>query len=222
MRVIARLTRERDEARSALAQVGVTAAMTGGGDEMAVESTGLNEELQKKIEITHEKLSKTRRKRPVPEDWATEEDVQALKPQSLDADAAKGAQALALDVTGDLVLFGGADGGAQAYSMESEAPVHVFKGDGGAVTDVLWLGTRAVVASSTGTVRVYDDGNETAKFGQHAGSAAAITMHPSGELLGSVGVDKSIILYDLLGSKVAAQIFTDSGKCQAFQPTTPS
>ena len=180
---------------------------------MAVDSTGLDAELQKKVEVTHEKLSKTRRKRPVPEDWATEEDIQSFKPESIDADVAKGAQAIAIDAARDLVLFGGADGNAQAYSIEQEKPLHIFEGDGGQVTDVMWSGARAIIASSTGAVRVYDDGNEIAKFEQHAGSAVAVAMHPSGDILGSVGVDKSIIFYDITGSKIAAQIFTNSGMC---------
>ena len=215
--MIARLTRERDEARAALAQVGVSGAagVSGdGGDAMAVENggTGLSAELQARVEATHEKLSKTRRKRPVPEEWATEEDMQGFEPKGLDADAATGALALALDATGDLVLVGGRDGGAQAYSISQEKPVHLFEGDGGAVTDVAWSGARAIVASATGAVRIYDDGNEIAKFAQHAGATAAVAVHPSGDILASVGVDKSIIFYDIVDSKIAAQIFTDSGK----------
>ena len=208
VRVIVRLTRERDEARSALAKVGVSGV--GAGDEMAVDNVGLSEELQQKVAATHEKLSKTRRKRPVPEDWATEEAIQGFEPESLDADAAKGAKTLAVDVSGDLILFGGQDGSAQAYSVEQEKPLHVFAGDGGAVTDVVWSGARAVIASATGAVRVYADGDEIEKFEQHAGAAVAVAMHPGGDILGSVGEDKSIIFYDITGSKVATQIFTDS------------
>ena len=176
-----------------------------------VDSTGLSDELQKVVDVTHEKLSKTRRKRPVPEDWATEEDIQSFKPEGIDSDEAKGAQAIAIDAARDLVLFGGADGSAQAYSIEQEKPLHVFEGDGGKVTDVVWSGARAIIASSTGAVRVYDDGNEIEKFEQHAGSAVAVAMHPSGDILGSVGVDKSIVFYDITSSKIASQIFTNSG-----------
>ena len=211
VRVIARLTKERDEARAALAQVGVTGVDVANGDEMQVESTGLSEELQQIIVSTHEKLSKTRRKRAVPDDWATEEDIQAFKAKVVDMKKVKGAQALSLDATGDLVLLGGTKHGSRVYSLEQEKQLQQLEGDGGEVRDVLWLGVRAVVASSTGAVQIYDGENEVTKFEQHAGPAVAIAAHPSGKLLGSVGEDKRIVFYDVEGSKVASQIFTNCG-----------
>jgi pre-mRNA-processing factor 19 len=53
IRVIARLTKERDEARDALSKVTVTSAGVPNGDEMAVDSTeGLPEELGDKVDST--------------------------------------------------------------------------------------------------------------------------------------------------------------------------
>lgn len=55
VRVIARLARERDEARDALAKVSVGASsMTGGGDAMQIDSNGLPEAVIARIETTHE------------------------------------------------------------------------------------------------------------------------------------------------------------------------
>jgi len=55
VRVIARLTRERDEARDALSRVTVSAgasAGAAGGDAMAVDAEALPEELANKIDET--------------------------------------------------------------------------------------------------------------------------------------------------------------------------
>jgi pre-mRNA-processing factor 19 len=82
----------------------------------------------------------------------------------------------------------------------------------GAITDAVWYGSKPVVSTSTGAVRVFDGENEVAEFTSHAGAANAIALHPSGELLASVGVDKSIVFYDLVGSRAVTQIYTECGK----------
>lgn len=50
VRVIARLTRERDEARDALSRVSISAGGGGGGEAMAVDSDGLSAELVAKVD----------------------------------------------------------------------------------------------------------------------------------------------------------------------------
>lgn len=55
VRVIARLSRERDEARDALSKVTVTAGTTANGDEMAIDSTeALPEELAARVSEKHQ------------------------------------------------------------------------------------------------------------------------------------------------------------------------
>ena len=55
VRVIARLTKERDEARDALSKVTVSAGVANNGDKMQVDSQGLPEHLVEKIDATHAK-----------------------------------------------------------------------------------------------------------------------------------------------------------------------
>jgi pre-mRNA-processing factor 19 len=55
VRVIARLTRERDEARDALSKVTISAGGASNGDKMQVDSMGLPEELSEKVDATQEK-----------------------------------------------------------------------------------------------------------------------------------------------------------------------
>jgi len=57
VRVIARITRERDEARDALSKVTIGAGATGNGDAMQIDSQGLPEELAAKVDSTQEKYA---------------------------------------------------------------------------------------------------------------------------------------------------------------------
>ena len=57
VRVIARLTRERDEARDALSKVTITPGAASNGDRMQVDSMGMPEELVEKVDVTQEKYS---------------------------------------------------------------------------------------------------------------------------------------------------------------------
>jgi pre-mRNA-processing factor 19 len=54
VRVIARLTRERDEARDALSKVTVTAGGAANGDAMAIDEEGLPEELATRVDELHQ------------------------------------------------------------------------------------------------------------------------------------------------------------------------
>ena len=109
-----------------------------------------------------------------------------------------------------MILLGGSDGSAGVFSKSQDKIVQTFKSEGGSITDSLWAGNRAVIATSSGSVKVYDNGSEMS-FSGHAGEATALAVHTSGDLLASVGVDKSYIFYDLTSSKVAFQVYTDSG-----------
>jgi pre-mRNA-processing factor 19 len=55
VRVIARITRERDEARDALSKVSVGAGVAGNGDAMQIDSEGLPDDLAAKVDTTQEK-----------------------------------------------------------------------------------------------------------------------------------------------------------------------
>lgn len=57
-----------------------------------------------------------------------------------------------------------------------------------------------------------DNGQAVASFTSHAGAATGLALHPCGDLLLSVGVDKSFVYYDLSSMTVVSQVYTDSGK----------
>jgi pre-mRNA-processing factor 19 len=162
------------------------------------------------------RLSKTRRKRPVPEDWATGESIQAFQPSETSDPVSAGGKSLSTDASGDLVLVGGSSGAANVYSLSSKQVVRTLEGNGGSVTDAVWVADNAAVAASTGAVRIYENGAEAAAFNSHAGEVTALAVHPTGDILASVGVDKSYVLYDLTTSSTIAQVFTDAGKSSSL------
>lgn len=109
------------------------------------------------------------------------------------------------------MLLGGADGTASVYSISQEQVVQSLECGSGAVVDGTWYGNKPVVSLSTGAVKVFDNGKELMDFSKHAGAAITLAMHPCGDILASVGADKSFIFYDLHASKPVTQQFSEAG-----------
>lgn len=157
------------------------------------------------------RLSKTRRKRAVPEDWATPNIVSNFTPTQKSKSLCTGARKISVDASGDLALLSGSDGTAAIFSISQHKLVQELP-IGSPVTDVLWAGSKAIVGTSSGIVKAFENGVEVSSFSGHAGAVTALALHPSGDILASVGVDKSYIFYDLESSVQALQITTDSGR----------
>lgn len=215
-RVIARLQKERDEARDALSRVSVTGGANGvngsNGDAMQVDGQPLSDAVVSKITETQERLSSTRRKRPVPEDWVTADEIQTFDLKSSVDSQFTGAKTLAADQTGDFFLCGDSDGTIGIYDLQQGAFTTRSNLGAGAILGGTWCNDKQAVATSTGVVAVAQEGAVQAKFHQHAGAATAVASHPSGEVLVSVGYDKSYVIYDLASMKVATQVFGDIGE----------
>ncbi|KAL2838819.1 WD40-repeat-containing domain protein [Aspergillus pseudoustus] len=210
VRVIARLTKERNEARDALSKVTVGARTSGAsGDAMQVDFAGLPDEVLARIENTQASLSKTRRKRPIPEGWATAEAISAYKPSDSTDPIFPGGKTLSINSAGDSALIETAEGVVGILSL-SEKQVTKSLHTGGPVIDAIWAGENAVVASATGTVKVFEAGNEVASFNSHAGAATGLALHATGDIVASVGADKSYVLYDLTTNAVIGQNFSDA------------
>ena len=157
------------------------------------------------------RLSKTRRKRAVPVDWATPDTISSFTPTQKSSSSYTGARRVSIDASGDLALLGGIGGTAGVFSISQNKWVQELP-IGSPVTDTLWAGSKAIVGTSSGTVKTFENGVELSSFSGHAGAVTSLALHPSGDILASVGVDKSYIFYDLTSSVQALQIFTDSGE----------
>ena len=110
-----------------------------------------------------------------------------------------------------MVLCGGVDGTVGAYSLlQNELDIQFSVGS--PATRTIWAGSNAIVETSSGLVNVYEEGREISSFSAHAGEVTALAIHPSGEILASVGVDKSFTFYDLNKFDQVLQIYTGAGK----------
>lgn len=102
------------------------------------------------------------------------------------------------------------DGIVGVYSLSQKAVVQTLKTDG-PVTGATWAGDKAIVGSVTGSVKVFENGSEITGFASHAGEVTAVALHATGDIIASVGVDKSYVLYDLTTNSMITQIFSDAG-----------
>ena len=162
-------------------------------------------------------LSKTRRKRAVPEDWANADIIESFKPRKIESPIPLGSRFLTLDPSGQLALLGGSGSTAEVFSIAKNEVVRTLEAGGGTITDGLWAGDRVIVSTSLGAVNIFEKDSTIASFPGHSGEATAIALHPSGEILASVGVDKSFIFYDLSSSSIATQIYTNSCKLNIYR-----
>ncbi|KAK7906174.1 hypothetical protein LTR67_000900 [Exophiala xenobiotica] len=221
VRVIAQVASERDEARKALANVSVGRAGPAGtnGDAMQVDSTALPAPILEKIDNEQQRLSKTRRKRPVPEEWATAESISAYVPLSSSEALYPGGTVLALHESGDLALVGGRDATAGVFSLSQNRLLQPLKGGQGSITSGVWAQDKAVIATSTGVVKVFEAEKEVSSFSAHGGRVNAVALHASSTILASVGDDKTYALYDLESNQLLTQVQTDSAlTCAQFHP----
>lgn len=127
-----------------------------------------------------------------------------------------------MNESGDLILAGGADGSLGVYSVSQKGLLGKISNLGASATSGLWVGSQIAVATSEGHVRIFDgalgmdtstvlDSKTGATFAPHAGAVTGLALHPSGDVLASVGVDKSYVLYDISSSRMLTQIYGDSG-----------
>ncbi|KAL0767828.1 hypothetical protein CaCOL14_009661 [Colletotrichum acutatum] len=185
---------------------------------MAIDSAeGLPEEWIDKVNAKHQELSKSRKKRPVPEGWATSEEVALLTTVASTSTPVSNASSLATE--GSYAAISGRSGDAAIYSIEAdqvERQVAVNE----PVVDSVWTGSKLIFATSKGSVKVFESGSEVASISEHAGPATSLSLHPTGDLLASVGSDKSIVLYDLNTLKKISRAYADSGKLPK-PPSTP-
>jgi pre-mRNA-processing factor 19 len=158
-----------------------------------------------------DRLSKSRRKRPIPEGWATSESISAYKPSESTESFYPGGKTLSINSSGDSALVETAEGVVGVFSLSQKQIVQTLQING-PVTDAIWAGEKAVVASSTGSVQVFEGNKEAARFSSHAGTATSLALHATGDIVASVGADKSYVLYDLTTNAAIMQNFSDACK----------
>ncbi|CCU75192.1 cell cycle control protein cwf8/ubiquitin-protein ligase E4 [Blumeria hordei DH14] len=207
VRVIARLTRERDQARDALSKVTVNPDFGRNEDAMQIDNQGLPEELAATVDATLERLSKSRRKRPIPNEWADVETVRKFETAAISEPICPISSFLAFDEATELAIIGGLEGVVNIFSVR-ENKVHQSFNVTSEVTSAIWYDNQAIVSMSSGEVKIL--GPDNISFQSHSGSATCLALHPCGTILASAGLDKSFVLYDLEKNKPITQVYTNS------------
>lgn len=124
-------------------------------------------------------------------------------------------QATTVSVQEAYAVIGGLQGNVSIYSIDSDKVERSLQVNE-PVTDSIWEGSRVFFSTSKGSVKVFESGSEIASFSDHAGPANGLAIHPSKEILASIGSDKSFVFYDLVNLQRATRVYTNAGK---FIPT---
>lgn len=217
VRVIARLTKERDDARQALSSINVTSMRShpksANGDAMHVDNKPLPQHIAAKIDATQAQLMSTRRKRPIPVEWATAETISTYRVSSTVDVRCPGATFLRVNEAGTSALVGGKTGDVRIVNDGSDAVVDIVSG-GEPVTAGAWVGFRVAVGTASGKVKIFDGDQESMEFHPHAEDVTGLAVHPGGHLLASASLDKSYTIYDLESHTILTQVSTTSGMCK--------
>lgn len=151
----------------------------------------------------------------MPADWATPDAISSFDFSDSVPTISSGSKSLALDSTGSTALIGGNDGSLCTFSVQGQEALQTTQPDGSSVNDVVAFtqGDKAlsIVGKAPGEVTVLDNGVPVASFTSHAGAVTGLALHPCGDVLLSVGIDKSFVYYDLASMTVVSQVYTDSG-----------
>ncbi|GAA5900537.1 hypothetical protein JCM8208_000528 [Rhodotorula glutinis] len=250
MRVLARVSRERDEAREALASVKATlgpAYQGQGGEAQAgdAQMEGVEEQQEaalpadakKRVEQTHETLSATRRKRKTPPSAATADEVktfvQGATIPSLHTTKPPGIAALTLAKDGELVVTGGLDKNVIVYDRSTSKIVATLKGHTKKVTAVVaspsvtdeGLPTFIVSSSLDKSVRVWTPNGNKTVYGctgnlSLGAEVRQVALHPTNSLAVSVQGDGTWAIHDLTGGDKPETILTGALPADAAEGTS--
>ncbi|KAF9361348.1 Pre-mRNA-processing factor 19 [Mortierella sp. NVP85] len=214
-RVIARLMKERDAAREALANVQAhlgTKATTGETADVPMEdASGLSSEVREKLEATTAVLSKTRKRKPNVTAEAVQTYAQRKVFPGLHAARSPGITSLDLDAKNGLVLTGGNDKNALVFSQSEEKVVATLKGHTKKITQVAWTGRSeeagmdtALTASVDHTVKVWSASESKAHqysvahtLSGHTAEVTGLCVHPTKDYVATASMDSTWAFHDI-------------------------
>jgi pre-mRNA-processing factor 19 len=225
-RVIARLTRERDEARRALstAQAQVHPSVGGQAESMDVEGNGIPEQVKQRLLSVSKQLTAERKKRSPPKETASEDQVKSLKAVSNNpthSPSKPGILCLDLHPNQQLAVTGGVDRNVVVFNREAGVASAPLSGHTKRVNSVAFHHERAALlsASHDGTVRVWsapqDSASENgiphyaaaAQLQPHAGAeVVSVSLHPTGDYFASASTNGSWAFADLSSTRVLASV----------------
>lgn len=226
-RVIARLTRERDEARRALATAQVHGQQPS-TESMDVEGSGIPEQVKQRLLSVSKQLTTERKQRTVPKETATEDQIksmQAVSSHPTHSASKPGILCLDLHPTKPLAVTGGVDKNVVVLSRETGVAASPLTGHSKRVNSVAFHPERDMVlsASHDGTVRLWSAPSAEAENGipryaaagilqPHSGAeVTAVSLHPTGDFFASASLNGSWAFADLSAHRVLTSVAAPVG-----------
>ena len=209
-RVIARLIKERDDARQALAEARPSAVSAPAASAapaapaaaaMEVDgASGMTPAVISRFEANAKGLSKGRKKRQPPADQATAEAIASFSALGSAQAHSKGHTCVGVHASEPLAATGGADGHVSLYDCATGSTTATLKGHTKKVNGVSLHPTKPIVLSCSAdkTARCWNtDGEQLHVLSTHSGSVTACTLHSTGDYAVTASTDKSWALHDL-------------------------
>ncbi|EAU93221.1 nuclear matrix protein NMP200 [Coprinopsis cinerea okayama7 len=221
-RVVARLIRERDAAREALANVQASMGIapsqpTGGEDVEMAENGGVEEglpaDIVTQIDETHAVLSAARKKRKTPPGYAAPAEVKTYKAThtipSLHSASPAGITSIALSTSNpSQFLTGGNDHIVQLYDRSTDKVLASLKGHSKKVNHVAFReregdNTLLLSAGADKIAKIWGHDGASGEYipkatiRTHKGELTGLAVHPTKTLLALSSVDKTYSLHDL-------------------------
>ncbi|GBF98278.1 spliceosome nuclear pre-mRNA splicing factor [Raphidocelis subcapitata] len=235
-RVIARLMRERDEARAALDSMRETLraefeAKKRGGEEEGTEAPskrakaeGIPQSAVDDMAAANAALSKARKKRAVADSVATPEDVAGFTLLGSHAvHSARSGGILGIDTHPDnsnIVATAGADSTVQLFDLSQQRLLPALKGHSKRVNAARFAGAGAIVSGSADkSVRIWraagagpEDGYTCAAVLSecHSGDVVAVTVHPGQRYFVTASADASWAFWDVQAAECLKQVTGDA------------
>lgn len=246
VRVVARLTKERDEAREALNKLSASLGMANGGNgnnnvpsdqpmeiEQQEDGNPVPVDFINRVTQTQEELSSVRKGRKVPDSWASKDEISAFsenfKTKQLFSSVSD--MSITEQTAGDnLILSGGGKSQAGVYTIQEQKLLETVHASG-IVTFTLWIevdgdNKKFAVGTKNGSIDVFDL-SSFEKLGSlsnaHANSAiCGLSQLPIGDdIIISVGKDNSWSLHDIKNFNTIYSSHIDDSNvvtCSALHP----
>jgi len=223
-RVIARLIKERDEARSAMSHMPEQPSAS--ADSMEVER--ISDEIKQKMLAKFTDLSKERKKREVSSTLATADDIKEyvmVSNHPLHKPSKPGVACLDIHPSQQKILTGGVDGTAVIFSKDEKKVSSTINAHTKRLTDVLFHPTQEIIFTTSldKTAKLWkaaDSGYSALHVvKEHNDAVVGCALQATGDYWVTASLDNTWAFHDIETSTCLVQISSEAGfSCVEFHP----
>lgn len=246
-RVIARLMRERDEARAELEDFRSKLSSSAGSHNIAAAAAAaaveesslspgkLSSEIETQLRELESSLRSARKSRAIPETLAkpgTLSNFKVIDTFNLHSSTSPGVSCI--DMLDDMLLSGGIDGSLILFDIKSQRVTAKGSSHAGPITSALFIRNgpcegHFLSSSKDKSIKIWkktvdEDGSivllPIQTLRGHQAEVSSVSIHPSGLIAVSAGLDKSMMVWDLKSFQVLKAVRDLPSACTSitFQP----